>query len=73
MPEQLAVRPRLEPHHQPILNYIHEKGSITQREYGGISSRSLASPKLDFERLVQLNLIEVKGVGRGTYYVLIQS
>jgi len=73
LPEQLAVRPRVEPHHQQILDYIHEKGSITQREYGGISTRSLASRKLDFERLVQLNLIEVKGVGRGTYYVLIQS
>ena len=73
LPEQLAVRPRLEPHHQQILDYIHEKGSITQREYGGISTRSLASRKLDFERLVQLNLIEVKGVGRGTYYVLMQS
>jgi len=55
------------------LDYIHEQGSITQREYGGISPRSLASRKLDFERLVQLNLIEVKGVGRGTYYVLIKS
>jgi predicted HTH transcriptional regulator len=73
LPEQLAVRPRLESHHQQILDYIHEKGSITQREYGGISTRSLASRKLDFERLVRLNLIEIKGVGRGTYYVLVQS
>jgi Fic family protein len=73
LPEQLAVRPRLEFHHQQILDYIHEKGSITQREYGGISPRSLASRKLDFDRLVQLNLIEIKGVGRGTYYVLMQS
>jgi Fic family protein len=71
LPEQLAVRPRLEPHHQKILDYIHEQGSITQREYGAISTRSLASRKLDFEKLVQLNLIETKGVGRGTYYVLV--
>jgi Fic family protein len=73
LPEQLAVRPRLESHHQQILDYIHEQGSITQREYGGISPRSLASRKLDFERLVQLNLLEVKGIGRGTYYILMQS
>ena len=65
------VRPRLEPHHQQILDYIHERGSITQREYGGITGRSLASRKLDFEKLIQLNLIEAKGVGRGTYYVLV--
>lgn len=65
------LRPRLEPHHQQILDYIHERGSITQREYGNITGRSLASRKLDFEKLIQLNLIEARGVGRGTYYVLV--
>lgn len=70
LPEQLNPKPRLEPHHRQILEYIQERGSITQREYGDISSRSLASRKLDFEKLLQLNLIKAKGVGRGTYYVL---
>jgi len=72
LPAQSVVKPRLEPHHQQILDYIQGRGSITQREYGDISTRSLASRKLDFEKLVQLNMIEVKGVGRGTYYVLAQ-
>ena len=67
--EQSTPQPRLESHHQQILDYIRERGSITQREYGAISDRSLASRKLDFEKLIQLNLIEAKGVGRGTYYV----
>lgn len=70
LPEQSSTKPRLEPHHQKILDYTREQGSITQREYGGISKRSLASRKLDFEKLLQLNLLEVKGRGRGTYYVL---
>lgn len=69
LPEQSAQKPRLEPHHRQILNYIEEHGSITQREYGGISSRSLASRKLDFDKLVKLNLIKTQGTGRGTYYV----
>lgn len=69
LPEQSTRKPRLEPHHQQVLDYIEEHGSITQREYGSISSRSLASRKLDFDKLVKLNLIEAKGVGRGTYYV----
>ena len=73
LPEQSVAKPRLEPHHQKILDYIQERGSITQREYGAISTRSLASRKLDFEKLLQLKLIESKGVGRGTYYVLLQS
>jgi predicted HTH transcriptional regulator len=73
LPEQSATKARLEPHHLQILVYIQEHGSITQREYGDISARSLASRKLDFEKLLQLNLIEVKGLGRGTYYVLVSS
>lgn len=60
---------RLEKHHQDILDYIDEHGSITQREYGVFSSRSLAARKNDFEKLVGLGLIQIKGIGRGTYYV----
>lgn len=69
LPEQAATKPRLEPHHNQILSYIKERGSITQREYGSISSRSLASRKLDFDKLIKLQLIKVEGIGRGTYYV----
>jgi len=32
----------------------------------------LASRKLDFEKLIQLNLIVAKGIDRGAYYVLFQ-
>ena len=68
-PEYKVTKPRLEPHHRSILNCIREHGSITQREYGAISTRSLASRKLDFDRLLKLDLIQAKGTGRGTYYV----
>lgn len=69
LPERSRVKPRLEPHHRKILKYIEEHDSISQREYGSISSRSLASRKLDFDKLIKLGLIETKGTGRGTYYV----
>ena len=69
LPEQSGPKQRLEPHHRQILAYIEEHGTITQREYGGISSRSLASRKLDFVKLIKMGLIETKGTGRGTYYV----
>lgn len=69
LPKNTTPKPRLEPHHQHILDYIEQHGSITQREYGAISERSLASRKLDIARLMKLNLIEAKGTGRGTYYV----
>ncbi len=70
LPTKLEPQPRLEEHHQQILEYIGERGSITQREYGAISSRSLASRKVDFEKLIDLEMIEAKGAGRGTYYVM---
>lgn len=70
LPEITPPPPRLEPHHKQILDYINEHGSITQREYGNISIRSLAARKLDFEKLLNLGLIESRGTGRGTYYVI---
>lgn len=70
LPRYREPSPRLEPHHRQILDYIGEQGSITQREYGAISTRSRAARKLDFEKLMNLGLIERRGVGRGTHYVL---
>ena len=73
LPQHTAPTPRLEPHHQQILDYIETHGSITQREYGQITSRSLASRKLDFEKLLQLGLIQTQGSGRGTYYIIVSK
>jgi len=70
LPGQAVAKPRLKPHHKQVLAYIERLGSITQREYDTIPSRSLASRKLDFDKLVKLNLIKAEGAGRGTYYVL---
>ena len=61
--------PRLEPHHEKILQYIDKNNSITQREYGAISNRSLAARKHDFAKLVELGLIQKQGGGRSVYYV----
>ncbi|MEI7669704.1 MAG: Fic family protein [Pseudomonadota bacterium] len=69
LPNKIEQKPRIEPHHRQILNYISEYGSITQREYAKISLRSLASRKLDIEKMLQLGVIETKGAGRGTYYI----
>ncbi len=64
-----SEQPRLEPHHRLILDHIENHGSITQREYGEMSSRSLASRKNDFARLVELGLIRQVGGGRSVHYV----
>ena len=54
---------RLEDHHRRLLAYISEHGSISQREYGGTSNRSLAARKQDFRKLVTLGMIVRKGGG----------
>ena len=69
LPQTSSSPPRLEAHHRRILDYIDAHGSISQREYAGIASRSLASRKLDLDKLVKLKLIKAQGTGRGTYYV----
>ena len=63
-------QPRLEPHHRLILDHIEAHGSISQKEYGEISNRSLASRKNDFARLIELGLIHQVGGGRSVHYVL---
>ena len=61
--------PRLELHHEKVLQYLDKNGSIAQREYGAISNRSLAARKQDFAKLVELGLIQKQGGGRSVYYV----
>ncbi|WKZ30724.1 MAG: Fic family protein [Candidatus Dojkabacteria bacterium] len=61
---------RIESHHKKILEYIKEHGSITMREYEGITDRARATRIMDFKRLVDLEMISSVGVGKSTYYVL---
>ncbi len=62
----------LEEHHRKILDYLDTHGRVTQLAYGEISNRSLASRKKDFQKLIDLGLIEKRGGGRSTYYVRLE-
>lgn len=59
----------LQIHHLKILEFIKEKGFITDRDYTKLSDRAKATRALDFQKLIELGLIERKGKGRATYYV----
>jgi Fic family protein len=61
---------RLENYHLKILSFIREKGSITHREYAKLVDRAKPTRALDFQKLVKIGLIERKGKGRATYYIL---
>lgn len=69
---KIAVNPEseLQPYHLKILEFIKKKGFITDRDYAKLSDRAKATRTIDFQKLIKLGLIERKGKGRATYYVL---
>jgi len=68
----LRVSPEttLKEHHQKILEFIRKNNFITDKDYSKIVKRAKATRALDFQRLIRLNLIERKGKGKSTYYIL---
>ncbi len=69
IPASIATK-RIPKQYDQVLSYIKQHGSISQAEYGEISPRSLAARKKDFAKMRQLGLINAKGQGKSTYYVL---
>jgi len=67
-----AANPRdeLQPHHRQIIETLKEKGFITDRDYAALVSRAKPTRRLDFNKLIELGLIQREGKGKNTYYVL---
>ncbi|MBI4067774.1 Fic family protein [Candidatus Gottesmanbacteria bacterium] len=68
----VAVSPKnkLQPYHLKIMEFIRDKGFITDRDYAKLTNRAKATRALDFQKLIDLGIIERKGKARATYYVL---
>lgn len=64
---------RLKKHHERLLEYLGRRGSITDKDYAGLVDRAKATRALDFKTLLTAGLIERRGKGPGTYYVLKDS
>lgn len=60
----------LQSFHLKILDFIKEKGFITTRDYAKLADRAKATRAIDFQKLIELGLIERKRKGRATYYIL---
>jgi Fic family protein len=69
-----AISPEniLKPHHQIVLDCIKKNGHITDIIYSGLVERSKPARIGDFNKLIQLGLIERVGKGRATIYKLKQ-
>ncbi len=61
---------RLETHHLKIMEFIKQNGFIKDKDYSKLTDRAKATRALDFQKLLDLKLIQRKGKGRSTYYTL---
>jgi len=58
----------LEDYHRKILNFIKKNGFITNRDYAKLTDRAKPTRNQDFNKLIDLKLIERHGKGKATYY-----
>lgn len=70
--EKEAISPDkiLKEYHQTIIEYIKENGYITDKNYSTLTKRAKPTRNLDFNKLIDLDLIVRVGKGRATYYKL---
>jgi Fic family protein len=61
---------KLKSYHESILAYLQSHQFITDQDYVKLTDRAKATRALDFKFLIEMGLIERKGKGRQTYYVL---
>lgn len=70
LPEtETSPQTQLHAHDSKLLNYIKEKGFITDNVYATLVNRAKATRTKDFKRLLFLELIDRKGKGKATYYI----
>jgi len=69
----ISPETNLQPHHLKILEFIKEKGFISDRDYAKLVDRAKATRALDFKKLIELGLISRKGKGKATYYILMEK
>lgn len=60
-------------HHKKMLDFIREKGFIKDSDYAKLVDRARPTRALDFQKVIDLGLIERKGRGKATYYILVEA
>ncbi len=72
LPKRLEINPQnnLQSHHLKLIQRLKEKGFITDSEYAKLVPRAKATRTKDFKKLLELGILERKGKGKATYYVL---
>lgn len=60
---------RLEVQHLKVIEFIKKNGFIKDNDYSKLTDRAKATRALDFQKLLDLGLIQRQGKGRSTYYI----
>lgn len=60
----------LKPHETQIVDFIQANGFITNQQYSEITPRAKATRSKDLRILVEKGILERKGQGKATYYVI---
>jgi len=68
--ETVTPATALKPHDQKIIDYIGKNGYIADRDYAKLTDRAKPTRNMDFNRLIDLGLIDRHGKGKATYYKL---
>lgn len=61
---------QLQSYHSKIIEHIQSNGFITDRIYATLVDRAKATRALDFQKLLELGILDRKEKGRATYYIL---
>lgn len=64
---------QLTDYHKKIISFIKEKGFIKDADYAKLTGRARQTRRLDFNKLIDMGVIERKGGGKNTYYRLKSS
>lgn len=68
--ESISPDTMLKDYHQKIIDFIREKGFITDKDYSRLTDRAKPTRNLDFRKLIYLGIIVKIGKGKATYYKL---
>lgn len=68
--ESISPDTMLKDYHQKIVNFIKEKGFITDKDYSWLTNRAKPTRNLDFRKLIDMGIIVKIGKGKATYYKL---
>lgn len=69
--ETISPDNTLKEHHQKLIDFVKDRGFITDRDYAELTDRAKPTRNLDFRKLIELGIIIKVGKGKATYYKLI--